>query len=164
MAHLTPGMLFGNQFAMSGWNNDHTRFGPDVYELEVIGKLPKTFYGAFYRVLPDHALPPIFSDEEVPLNGHGNVASFYIKDGHVDFKNRFVRTPKFQAERAARQAVFGRYRDKFTDDPRVQNILTRTTANTDVIFHANKLMVLKEDTRPFELDAEMLDTLGIVDY
>jgi len=149
---------------MSAWNNDHTRFEADVYELEVIGKLPKTLHGAFYRVQPDHAFPPMFGDEEVPLNGDGNVASFYIKDGHVDFKNRFVRTPKFQTERAARQALLGRYRNKFTDDPRVQNILTRTTANTHVIYHANKLMVLKEDARPFELDAETLDTLGIVDY
>ncbi|KAB5576267.1 carotenoid oxygenase [Coniochaeta sp. 2T2.1] len=164
MAHMTPGTLFGEQFAMSAWNNDHTRFEADVYELEVIGTLPKTLHGAFYRVQPDHAFPPMFGNDEVPLNGDGNVASFYIKDGHVDFKNRFVRTPKFEAERAARKALLGRYRNKFTDDPRVKDILTRTTANTHVIYHANKLMALKEDARPFELDPETLDTLGMVDY
>lgn len=106
----------------------------------------------------------MFGDDEVPLNGDGNVASFYIKDAHVDFKDRYIRTPKFQLERAARRALFGRYRNKFTDDPRVQNVLTRTTANTHVIYHANKLMALKEDGLPFELDIETLDTLGIVDY
>ncbi|KAJ4129623.1 hypothetical protein NW754_003905 [Fusarium falciforme] len=75
-----------------------------------------------------------------------------------------LRTPKLIAEREARQALFGRYRNKYTDDPRVQNILKGTTANTHVIFHGNKLMALKEDARPMELGPITLETLGYVDY
>ncbi|EKG14270.1 Carotenoid oxygenase [Macrophomina phaseolina MS6] len=149
---------------MSAWNYDHTRFEADVYELEVIGQLPADLHGAFYRVQPDHAFPPLFGEDEVPLNGDGNVCCFYFKDGHVDFKNRYVRTPKFLAERAARRALFGRYRNKYTDDPRVRNVLTRTTANTHVIYHAKKIMALKEDAPPFEIDATTLDTVGMVNY
>lgn len=170
MVHVVPGVAsnggtrFPKHYAMSKWNEDHLRFEADVYELEVIGEIPSTIHGAFYRVQPDHAFPPIFAETEIPLNGDGNVSSFYIKDGHVDFKQRYVQTPKLVAEREARRAVFGRYRNKYTDDPRVQNVLKGTTANTHVVFHDNKLMALKEDARPMELDPITLETLGYLDY
>ncbi|KAH7112070.1 carotenoid oxygenase [Dendryphion nanum] len=164
MVHIVPSTVFPKNYQMSAWNYDHTRFEAEVYELEVLGQLPADLHGAFYRIQPDHAFPPMFGEDEVPLNGDGNICCFYFRDGHVDFKNRYVRTPKFEAERAARQALFGRYRNKYTDDPRVRDVLTRTTANTHVIYHANKIMALKEDAPPFEIDATTLDTVGIVDY
>lgn len=139
------------------------RFEADVCSLEIQGKLPSDLHGAFFRVQPDTAFPPMFEDD-IPLNGDGNVSCFYFKDGHVDFKNRYVRTPKYVAEKSARQALFGRYRNKYTDDPRVRNVLTRTTANTHVIYHAGKLMAIKEDARPFEIDAKTLETVGMIDY
>ncbi|WAO91403.1 Hypothetical protein NCS54_00887000 [Fusarium falciforme] len=163
MAHVVPGVpgtRFSKHYAMSKWNEEHLRFEADAYELEVIGEIPSTIHGAFYRVQPDHAFPPVFAETEIPLNGDDNVSSFYIKDGHVDFKRRYVRTPKLFAEREARRALFGRYRNKYTDDPRVQNILKGTTANTHVVFHDNKLMALKEDARPMELGPITLETLG----
>ncbi|KAJ4226947.1 hypothetical protein NW757_014218 [Fusarium falciforme] len=138
---------------MSKWNEDHLRFEADAYKLEVIGEIPSTIHGAFYRVQPDHAFPPVFAETEILLNGGGNVSSFYIKDGHVDFKQRY-----------ARRALFGRYRNKYTDDPRVQSRLKDTTANTHIVFHDNKLMALKEDARPMELYPITLETLGYVDY
>ncbi|KAJ6009633.1 hypothetical protein N7522_004649 [Penicillium canescens] len=151
MAHIVPGVpssggtRFPKHYAMSQWNEDHLRFEADVFELEVTGEIPSTIHGTFYRVQPDHAFPPKFADTEIPLNGDGNVSSFTIKDGHVDFKQRYVKTPKLLAERKARRAVFGRYRNKYTDEPLVRDVLRGTTANTHVVFHDNKLMALKED-------------------
>lgn len=170
MAHIVPGVPsssgthFPKHYAMSQWNEDHLRFEADVFELEVIGEIPSTIHGAFYRVQPDHAFPPKFAETEIPLNGDGNVSSFYIKNGHVDFKQRYVKTPKLLAEREARRAVFGRYRNKYTDEPLVQDVLKGTTANTHVVFHDNKLMALKEDAPPMEMDPITLDTIGYIDY
>ncbi|PSN71942.1 carotenoid oxygenase [Corynespora cassiicola Philippines] len=164
MVHIAPSNVFPRNHQMTAWNYDHTRFEAEVYELEVTGQVPEDLHGAFYRVQPDHAFPPIFGEDEIPLNGDGNICCFYFKDGHVDFKNRYVRTPKFLAERAARRALFGRYRNKYTDDPRVRDVLTRTTANTHVIYHAEKIMALKEDAPPFEIDATTLETVGMIDY
>ncbi|KAI3572760.1 carotenoid oxygenase [Fusarium oxysporum f. sp. albedinis] len=147
MAHVVPGVpgtRFPKHYAMSKWNEDHLRFEADAYELEVIGSIPSDIHGVFYRVQPDHAFPPIFAETEIPLNGDGNVSSFTIKDGHVDFKQRYVRTPKLVAK--------------------LQNVLKGTTANTHVVFHDNKLMALKEDARPMELDPITLETLGYIDY
>ncbi|KEF62900.1 uncharacterized protein A1O9_00874 [Exophiala aquamarina CBS 119918] len=163
MAHVTPSTIFPKMFTVSPWNQDHTRFEGEVFSLEIEGKLPSDLHGAFFRVQPDTVFPPLFEDD-IPLNGDGNVSSFYFKDGHVDFKQRYVRTPKFLAERSARKALFGRYRNKYTDDPRVRNVLTRTTANTHVIYHAGKLMAIKEDALPYEIDATTLETIGPVDY
>ncbi|KAG4420708.1 hypothetical protein IFR04_006196 [Cadophora malorum] len=164
MVHIVPSTVFPKNYQMSAWNYDHMRFEAEVYELEVLGQVPADLHGTFYRVQPDHAFPPMFGEDEIPLNGDGNICSFSFQGGHVDFKNRYVRTPKFEAERAARQALFGRYRNKYTDDPRVRDVLTRTTANTHVIYHAQKIMALKEDAPPFEIDATSLETRGMVDY
>ena len=62
------------------------------------------------------------------------------------------------AQAAARQALFGTYRNPHTDDPRVAG-LSRGTANTGVVHHHGKLLVLKEDSPPVVVDPDSLDTL-----
>lgn len=121
MAHPTPSGVytrnsksFPKTETFSGWNQP-TRFEADVLSLEIEGELPSDLCGAFFRVQPDSAFPPIFEDD-VPINGDGNVASFIFKDGHVDFKSRYVRTPKYIAETAARKALIGRYRNRVSPD------------------------------------------------
>jgi len=39
--------------------------------------------------------------------GDGNISAFRIKDGYVDFKQKYVRTEKFVKERKARRALLG---------------------------------------------------------
>lgn len=163
MVHIVPSTVFPKTPVITPWNLAHTRFEADVASLEIIGTLPKNLHGAFYRIQPDTAFPPRY-DDDIPLNGDGNISCFYFKDGTIDFKNRYVQTEKFKAERSARQALFGRYRNKYTDDPRVQSVITRTTSNTHVIYHAGTLMTLKEDGPPYKIDATSLDTIGIHNY
>jgi carotenoid cleavage dioxygenase len=135
----------------------------DVYDLEVVkGEIPMGLNGAFYRVQPDPAWPAKLG-QDIPLNGDGMVTMFRFGQGHVDFRSRYVRTEKFLAERAARKALFGAYRNPFTDDPSVQG-KSAGTANTNVVWHAGKLLVLKEDSHPIELDPETLETRGPVNF
>jgi carotenoid cleavage dioxygenase len=163
-AHVRPSTIFPKEMiTMSPWNKDHQRVEADVYELEVIGRIPHDVHGALFRVQPDTQFPPLH-DDDVPLNGDGNVSAFYFRNGHVDFKSRYVRTPKFLLERKERQALFGKYRNRYTDDPRVRDVITRTTANTHVIFHAGILYAIKEDGLPWALNPRTLDTLGLHNY
>lgn len=135
----------------------------DVYDLEVVqGEVPADLNGTFYRVQPDPAWPPKLG-QDIPLNGDGMVTMFRFGHGHVDFRSRYVRTEKFVAERAARKALFGAYRNPFTDDPSVRG-KSGGTANTNVIWHAGKLLALKEDSHPIELDPETLATRGPVNF
>lgn len=138
------------------------RFEADILDLEVEGRLPEGLDGVFYRVGPDPQWPPLLGTD-IYFNGDGMVSAFRFKDGHVDFKCRYVRTEKFVLENAARRALFGAYRNPLSDDLVVQG-KSRGTANTNVVFHAGQLLALKEDSLPIVLDPVSLETLGPTDF
>jgi carotenoid cleavage dioxygenase len=87
------------------------------------------------------------------------IRMFTIADGHIDYRSRYVMTDKLRAERAARRALFGAYRNPFTDDPSVAGV-NRGNANTAFVFHGGKLLALKEDARPVAVDPITLETQG----
>ncbi len=145
----------------SGYN-EPCRIEADVFDLEVEGELPSALEGTFYRCGPDPCFPPRLGDD-INLNGDGMVMMFRFAAGHVDMRSRYVRTERFRLERAARRALYGAYRNPFTDDPRVAG-KDRTTANTNVVYHAGRLLALKEDGLPHELDPDTLETRGRLDY
>jgi len=130
----------------------------DLFELEYEGTLPPALEGSFYRCGPDPQFPPKSTDDFF-INGDGVVSMFRFQGGHVDFRMRFVRTDKFKLERQARRALFGGYRNPFTDDPQVQGA-DRTTANTAMFWYDGKLYAVKEDGLPHRIDPETLETLG----
>ena len=129
----------------------------DIVDCDVEGQIPDGLAGCFYRVGPDFQYPPKFPDN-IPFDGEGHVSMFRFGDGHVDLRSRYVRTQRYKAQREARGALFGMYRNPHTDDPAV-NGLSRGTANTTVCFHAGKLLALKEDSPPVALDPLTLDTV-----
>lgn len=135
------------------------RYEADVFDLEVIGAIPAELNGAFFRSGPN-AFYPTLEDDNI-INGDGIVQKFAIADGHVDFSCRYVRTERYQLERAARRRLFGKYRNAFTDDPSVADAKDRdNTANTNAWVHAGRLFALREDSLPTELNPETLETIG----
>jgi len=153
--------LFPDTPAFTGFNQPR-RIEADIYDLEVEGELPAALNGAFFRCGPDPRYPPRMGDD-ININGDGMVTCFRIRGGHVDFRSRYVRTEKFRLESEAREALYGSYRNPYTDDPRVAG-RDRTTANTNVVYHAGRLFALKEDGLPHELHPGTLETLGRYDY
>ncbi|MGT2491232.1 carotenoid oxygenase family protein [Cupriavidus basilensis] len=91
------------------------------------------------------------------------VHAFHIEDGRVRYRNRWVRTNKFQREQAAGRALFGSWGNPATTDAAVlgQN---DGVANTNILWHAGRLLALEEADLPVELDSESLATRGDVDY
>lgn len=142
--------------------NKPMRMEIDLFELEYEGEIPDAVSGAMYRCGPDPQLPPRMG-EDVFINGDGQVSGFFFEDGHVDFRLRYVRTEKFQLERGARTALFGAYRNPYTDDPEVAG-KDRTTANTALMWNAGRLYALKEDGHPYEVHPITLETLGRNDF
>ena len=65
--------------------------------------------------------------------------------------NRWVRTVKWNKEREAGRSLFGAM-NPFDRDESVQGIETDGLANTNIIWHGNKLLALEEGHAPFELD------------
>ncbi|MHC3471093.1 carotenoid oxygenase family protein [Streptomyces sp. 7R007] len=139
-----------------------SRIEADVYDLEVEGRIPPELNGAFYRAAADTQYPPRFAND-VYINGDGMIHMVRFDNGHADLKTRYVRTQRFQLERQARQALFGAYRNPYTDDPSVAGV-DDGNANTSIIWHAGKLLALKEAALPYELDPATLETKGVYDF
>jgi|HubBroStandDraft_4_1064222.scaffolds.fasta_scaffold08325_6 carotenoid cleavage dioxygenase-like enzyme len=153
--------LFPRTATFTGFNEPR-RIEADVFDLEIEGRLPRDIRGTFYRCGPDPRFTPRLGDD-ININGDGMVSLFRFEDGHVDFKSRYVRTEKYRLETAARGALFGAYRNPYTDDASVAG-KDRTTANTNVVQHAGRLFALKEDGLPHELDPVTLETRGRYDF
>lgn len=147
--------------AFTGYNAP-SRIEADIYDLTVVGTLPAALEGTWYRMTPDPQYPPRLGDDFF-ISGDGMISLFRFTDGHVDYRSRYVRTARFTAERKARRALFGAYRNRFTDDPSVTGV-DRTVANTSPIWHGGRLLTIKEDGRPYELDPDSLATRGPFDW
>ena len=130
--------------------------------LQVEGRIPDEIQGAFFRAVPDPAHPPLFADDS-SLSGDGMISCFRFENGAVDHEIRYLRTPRFEAERKARRALFGRYRNPFTDLPEVRDV-DRAVANTTPVWHAGRLYMTKEDARAYEVNPHTLETIGPWNY
>lgn len=150
------GRVFGRGGSATGGVH---RLEADIADCEVEGTIPPGLDGAFYRVGPDPQYPkPPEYVKDIDFDGEGHASMFRIKDGHVDYRSRYVRTQRWKAQREARRSLFGMYRNPFTDDPSVEG-LSRGTANTQLFLHHGKLLVFKEDSPPVALDPLTLETL-----
>jgi carotenoid cleavage dioxygenase-like enzyme len=131
----------------------------EIRNCEVEGKIPSDLSGAFYRVGPDAQFP--LRQGNIPFDGEGHVGMFRIKNGRVDYKTRFVRNQRWEAQDKAGKLLFPMYRNPSLDDPSVKG-LSRSTANTHIINHKNMLLCLKEDSPPSAIDLLTLDMVDPV--
>lgn len=154
-------LSFKNHPALQG-AFEPARFDVEVFDCEVEGTIPAEINGAFYRVGGEWFYPPKYPDDS-PFAADGIASMFRISGGNCDFTSRFIRTPRYLANREARKQLFGYYRNPFTHDPSVKGVHD-TQANTNIIAHAGRLLALKEDSLPYELDPRTLETKGTVDF
>ncbi|KAK7710977.1 hypothetical protein SLS57_008296 [Botryosphaeria dothidea] len=130
------------------------RADAELDDLEVEGEIPPELNGTFYRVMHDPYYPRDYykaGSKTIPFDGDGSISAFRIKDGKCAFKQRYVLTERFLAERRAGRAMFGILKTPFSHHPCVRAVQDNT-ANTNVIVHAGKLLALSEQGPPYELD------------
>ncbi len=131
--------------------------------LAIEGVIPADVRGSFFRATPDPAFAPFIEDDNV-LSGDGMISRLRInEDGSADFDSKYVATARHLADVAAGKALFGRYRNPYTDDPSVAGV-DRTLANTTPVWHAGKLLMTKEDGHPYRVDPHTLETIGSYDF
>ena len=90
------------------------------------------------------------------------IHGFFVEDGKVRYRNRYVRTPKWELEHGAGQALFGTFGNPMTTDPSAMG-KDSGVANTNIVWHAGKLLALEEGHQPFELDPVTLESRGYRD-
>lgn len=121
----------------------------NINDVVVIGEIPKELNGTFYRNGPNPQY--IYSKNYHMFEGDGMIHAVSFNNGQVRYKNRWIRTEKFLAERNARKSLFGGMRDFMVCDDSVKNV-SRNTANTNVIWHHNTLLALNEGGQPVKVD------------
>ena len=139
-----------------------SRMEGEVHDLDVVGEIPAELNGAFFRVQPDPAFPPLLGDD-IAFNGDGMITQFRFENGRVHFRQRYAQTDKFKLERKAGRALFGAYRNPLFDDPSVKGEI-RGTANTNAFVHGGKLYALKEDSPALVMDPVTLETEGYTNF
>ena len=133
------------------------QFECDAPDLVVQGALPADLNGTFYRNGPNPQYAP--RGDYHWFAGDGMIHAFHLENGRVSYKNRWVKTTKWELERAAGRGLFSGMNPLDTD-PAVQGLTTNGLANTNIVWHAGKLLALEEAHAPFQLDPMSLDSIG----
>ena len=83
----------------------------------------------------------------------------------VHFQNRYVRTPKYLAETEAQNVCFRGFGTQLPGGL-LKNFgkPTGNPANTNTIWHGERLLALYEGGKPWEIDPATLETLGEFNY
>jgi carotenoid cleavage dioxygenase-like enzyme len=153
---VTEAVKFPDIPLYRGWGAPH-RLEADVMDVEVAqGSVPDSLEGTLYRCGPDRQYPPLFKDD-VFIDGEGMAHMFRFRRGHVHYRSRWVRNERFLLQQSAQRSLFGRYRNRYTNDPSVAG-KSMGTANTNIVWHGRRLLVLKEDSLPIEVDPDTLET------
>ena len=135
----------------------------EITDLVVRGELPRELDGTLWRNGPNPQFPPRGAYHW--FDGDGMIHALRFSGGRASYRNRWVRTARFQLERAAGEALFGGLADLGASDPRVAQALTSpNAANTNIVWHAGRLLALWEGGPPHALDPRTLDTLGPHDF
>ena len=138
----------------------------DQTQLRVEGVVPPNLLGAYMRAGANVAYQP--NHYVYPLDGDGMIHAVYFKDGQVQYKNRWVQTSHLQTERKFNRTIYGSV-GKLLPVP--QEVIDaggepspiRNTANTNVIYHGEKLLAMWEGGFPHLLNPD-LSTVGLYDY
>jgi carotenoid cleavage dioxygenase-like enzyme len=135
----------------------------DAPDLPVLGGMPHELGGTLYRIGSNPQYPP--RDEHYHWYvGDGMIHAFRFQYGRVAYRNRWVRTRKFLAERAAGRALYGSWDNPTTSDPSVAGRESGGPANGNVVWHGGRLLALSSNHLPVEVDWQRLDTVGSWDF
>jgi carotenoid cleavage dioxygenase-like enzyme len=135
-------------------------------ELSVRGEIPKDLDGVYLRNGPNPWTQP--RGRYHWFDGDGMIHAVEFRNGKATYRNRFIRTSGFDAERKAGKSIWPGLRER--PDPRVphgsgSDGWLKDTANTDLAFHNGHALALwYQCGLPYKLDGRTLETLGTEDF
>ncbi|MGH9186330.1 MAG: carotenoid oxygenase family protein, partial [Acidimicrobiales bacterium] len=143
------------------WRPNTTEF--DAADLEVDGDLPGDLNGVYLRNTENPLHPPI--EAYHPFDGDGMVHAMRFEAGTASYRNRFVRTAGFEAEREAGRSLWA----GLLEDPKLAERPgwcarggMKDASSTDIVVHAGRaLTTFYQCGEPYALDPGTLDPLGV---
>lgn len=150
------------------------RFEADVEECLVDGELPRDLAGGFYRCGPTWKRPSKQNIDTV-FTMDGMVQALILRDGRADFRNRWIRTPKYLAEERAGRALFEWADGDFDDwrawglgdvvrDEHTRHVPQGVSAANSFPFAGQILTSGEQGLPPMVLDPITLETKGMVPW
>jgi all-trans-8'-apo-beta-carotenal 15,15'-oxygenase len=140
---------------------------PDEHDYvvdEIDGELPRGLAGTLYRNGPgrnDIGGKPFAH----LFDGDGMLSQFTLRDGRIRFRNRFVHTNHYLAERGTDRPPMRGFGNQRRGGPLANAFRAPgNVANTSVTFHAGNLLALWEGGHPWRLDPDTLETIGEHDF
>ncbi|MFB8277882.1 carotenoid oxygenase family protein [Nocardia colli] len=123
------------------------------------GELPVDLDGVYVRNGPNPQFAPIGRYHW--FDGDGMLHAVHFEHGKATYRNRYIRTTEFEAERAAGTALWRGVIEPWDDNPPGDR-RERNSANTDVVFHHGNLLSLwYRAGKPYALDPISLETRGV---
>jgi all-trans-8'-apo-beta-carotenal 15,15'-oxygenase len=144
-----------------GYRSQHQEFEYWIDEIE--GEIPLALSGTLFRNGPG-ALDVNGTPIQHPFDGDGMIAAITFTQGRAHFRNRFVQTDCYQAEKKAGKILFrGVFGTQRSGGPLFNafDFKLKNIANTQVIYWGKKLLALWEAAAPHRLDPATLATLGL---
>jgi carotenoid cleavage dioxygenase len=132
----------------------------DAPHLAIQGQLPRELNGTLYR---NGANPQFAAPGAHWFFGDGMLHAFRLDDGRASYRNRWIRTPKWLAEHRAGRPLYGPFNRKLPDAPS-STPDDGGVANTNVVFHAGRLLALEEAHLPTLIEPGTLATGGYCNY
>jgi carotenoid cleavage dioxygenase-like enzyme len=127
-------------------------------DLTVVGRIPAELNGTYYRNGPNPAFEP--PGRYHWFDGDGMIHAISLRDGRAHYRNRYVLSAGLRDEQAAGRALFNGLLDiDPSEAPRFKN-----TGNTNIVWHAGRLLALMEAAYPTRMDPATLETLGEFDF
>ncbi|MBV9928536.1 MAG: carotenoid oxygenase family protein [Acidobacteria bacterium] len=134
-------------------------------DLTVVGELPPELDGMFVRNGPNPQFPPV--KHYHVFEGDGMLHGVRVSDGRASYRNRYVRTAGWKAERAAGKALYPSFLDPLNVNALLRvlrnfvkgALLIKNTANTALVCHDGRLLALWEGGEPHEVRVPDLETV-----
>ena len=127
-------------------------------DLEVTGRIPHELAGTYYRNGPNPAFEP--PGRYHWFDGDGMIHAITLADGRAHYRNRYVLSAGLKEERGAARGLFSGLLDiDPSEAPRFKN-----TGNTNIVWHAGRLLALMEAAFPTRMEPCTLETLGELDF
>jgi carotenoid cleavage dioxygenase len=139
----------------------------DIPDLPVTGDLPNGLDGILFRNGPNPQFEPLDPLRHHWFLGDGMIHAFSLHNGRASYRNRWVRTDKWMAENAGGRAQpSGPFGPTLAAGRPIPNNSVANTgvANTNIVWHAGRLLALEEAHLPFEIDPATLATRGVQNF
>jgi all-trans-8'-apo-beta-carotenal 15,15'-oxygenase len=136
----------------------------DSYFVEDIdGRVPSYISGSYYL-----NGPALFSRGDLRyrhwLDGDGMVCRLRLNENGIHFANRFVRTTKFTVEQNSGYPVYRTFGTAFSGDALKRGMALESPANVSVYPFHGSLLAFGEQSLPWKLDPNTLETIGLYNF